>query len=114
MRKAQDGDRLAYERLLTEVAILVRDFVRKRLQHPDWRDEIVQETLLSIHRDRHTYDPERPFRPWMYASARHRLFDHVEKQRRWSETELLTNTGLEELASQDTSVGDRVFSDFLR
>lgn len=102
MKRAQDGDRLAYETLLSEVAILVRNFVRKRVQKWDWQEEIVQETLLCIHRDRHTYHPERPFRPWMYAIARHRLFDQIEKQRRWSELELLTNAGA--MASPGTGV----------
>jgi RNA polymerase sigma-70 factor (ECF subfamily) len=114
MRQAQDGDRRAYQTLLTEVTALVHDFVRKRLQHKDCQDEIVQETLLCIHRDRHTYDPARPFRPWMYAIARHRLFDHVEKLRRRSETELLTHTGLEELASNEPSAEDRGSLGFLR
>jgi RNA polymerase sigma-70 factor, ECF subfamily len=82
MRRAQDGDRMAYETLLIEVSALVRDFTRRRVRKQDWQEEIVQETLLSLHRDRHTYDPEQPFRPWMYAIARHRLIDYVKSQRR--------------------------------
>ena len=88
MRLAQDGDRAAYEVLLTEVAVLVRDFTRRRVREQDWQEEIVQETLLSIHRDRHTYDPKQPFRPWMYAIASHRLIDHVRSQRRRGAREL--------------------------
>lgn len=83
MRLAQDGDRSAYEVLLTEVSVLVRAFTRRRVREQDWHEEIVQETLLSIHRDRHTYDPKQPFLPWMYAIASHRLIDHVRSQRRW-------------------------------
>jgi RNA polymerase sigma-70 factor (ECF subfamily) len=108
MARAQDGDRRAYETLLTEVAALVEQFARKRLRQEDACEEIVQDTLLSIHRDRHTYDPTRPFHPWMYGIARHRLLDHLEKQRRWSKTELLTHAGLEELACEDTRGGAHV------
>ena len=98
---------------MIEVVTLVRDFVRKRLHQPDWREEIVQETLLSIHRGRHTYDPERPFCPWMYGIARHRLSDHVEMQRRRNRTELLTNTEVEELASPEVSVEGEGSAGFL-
>ncbi len=106
MARAQDGDRRAYEALLADVAALVEPFVRNRVRQADACEEIVQDTLLAIHRDRHTYDPARPFCPWMYAIARHRLFDHLEKQRRWRRAELLTHAGLEELAREDAGLGD--------
>lgn len=104
MRRAQDGDHRAYEALLIEVAVLVREFVRNRFRQADYTEDIVQETLLSIHRARHTYDPGRPFGPWMYAIARHRLFDFAEKQRVRNETEVLGhagNAGVEETGHQE-------------
>jgi len=97
MRRAQDGDRRAYETLLIEVMALVRGFARRRLSQADWQDEVTQETLLSIHRDRHTYDPQRPFLPWMYAIARHRLLEFVERQRRRCRNEI-AGQGLEEVS----------------
>src|SRR5262249_40693316 len=97
MRRAQDGDRRAYETLLIEVMALVRGFARRRLSQADWQDEVTQETLLSIHRDRHTYDPQRPFLPWMYAIARHRLLEFVERQRRRCRNEI-PGQGLEEVS----------------
>jgi RNA polymerase sigma-70 factor (ECF subfamily) len=106
MRAAQDGDRLAYDTLLTEVATTVRDFVRKRLPDVESQEEVVQDTLLCIHRDRHTYDPERPFRPWMYAITRHRLSDHLEKQRRRNQIEVLAVEEVEDLVSAEPSAGD--------
>ncbi len=96
MRRAQAGDPLAYEALLVEVAALVRAFVRRRLRELDAVEDVVQETLLSIHRDRHTYDPERSFCPWMYAIARHRLLDFVAKRRRRSQTEVAGDERWEE------------------
>jgi RNA polymerase sigma-70 factor (ECF subfamily) len=98
MARAQAGDRRAYEQLLTEAAALVTRFVRRRVPQPDWCEEIVQDTLLAIHRDRRTYDPARPFGPWMYAIARHRLLDHVEQQRRHGRAEPLTEADLDRAA----------------
>jgi RNA polymerase sigma-70 factor (ECF subfamily) len=114
MRAAQDGDRRAYETLLTEVATTVRDFVRKRLPDVESQEEVVQDTLLCIHRDRHTYDPERPFHPWMYAITRHRLSDHLEKQRRRNQIEVLAEEETEDPVSAETSASDQRAQGILR
>jgi RNA polymerase sigma factor (sigma-70 family) len=100
MTAAQEGDRQAYETLLTEVAILVRAFARKRL--PLWEsvEDVVQETLLSIHQHRHTYDPQRSFLQWMYAIAYHRLIDFVRKQKRKNSREVSELKGFEEVIDQ--------------
>lgn len=82
MTSAQDGDRQAYEDLLTRVAALVRGFVRRRVGDIAWADDVVQECLVALHRARHTYDPARPFAPWLYAIAQNRLVDALRAQRR--------------------------------
>lgn len=82
MTSAQDGDRQAYEDLLTRVAALVRAFVRRRVGDIAWSDDVVQECLVALHRARHTYDPARPFAPWLYAIAQNRLVDALRAQRR--------------------------------
>src|SRR5918992_3194108 len=82
MVRAQDGDRQAYEDLLTRVSGLVRGFVRRRVGDAAWGDDVVQECLVALHRARHTYDPTRPFAPWMYAIAQNRLVDALRVQRR--------------------------------
>jgi len=40
-------------------------------------DDLLQEILISIHKARHTYDGNRPYKPWAYAIARFRLQDHL-------------------------------------
>jgi RNA polymerase sigma-70 factor (ECF subfamily) len=77
MRSAQDGDRAAYVRLLRDIVPLLRQTVRRRrgfLQPPDIED-LVQDVLLSLHAVRATYDPRRPFLPWLMAIARNRMAD---------------------------------------
>lgn len=90
MRHAQDGDRRAYGELLRELAPLLGGFVRARTDRADWVDDVVQETLISLHKSRHTYDPDRPFLPWLYSIARHRLIDHARNQRRREELERMS------------------------
>jgi RNA polymerase sigma factor (sigma-70 family) len=82
MIEAQNGDRLAYEQLLTRVAGVVQAFVRRRVGDAAWSDDVVQECLVALHRARHTYDAARPFAPWLYAIAQNRLVDALRVQRR--------------------------------
>jgi len=88
MRAAQDGDRRAYERLLREVIPVVRAVARRVCAERRDLEEIVQETLLTVHRVRHTYDPERPFTPWLTAIASRRSIDALRRRRRITRHEL--------------------------
>ncbi len=81
MAAAQEGDARAYERLLRDLLPVLRAFVRGRLAGPAAED-VVQTTLLSIHRSRHTFRPERPFGPWWRAIARHAVIDLVRARAR--------------------------------
>jgi RNA polymerase sigma-70 factor (ECF subfamily) len=82
MAEAQNGDRAAYEDLLTRVAGLVQAFVRRRVGDASWSEDVVQDCLVALHRARHTYNPRRPFAPWLYAIAQNRLVDGLRVQRR--------------------------------
>jgi RNA polymerase sigma-70 factor (ECF subfamily) len=82
MRLAQAGDQIAYASLLVLLTSVTRQFARARLGAVPWIDDVVQETLLAVHRARHTYDANRPFAPWFYAVASSRLIDVLRRERR--------------------------------
>lgn len=82
MARAQDGDRAAYRRLLEDVTPYLRWLVGKRLGSPADVEDVVQETLLTVHAIRHTFDPARPFAPWLAAIATRRVADWLRKQYR--------------------------------
>ena len=82
MAAAQDGDRKAYERLLRETLPYIRSVVRSLHSRPERAEEVTQDVLLTMHRVRHTYDPARPFRPWLAAIARRRAIDALRRHRR--------------------------------
>jgi RNA polymerase sigma factor (sigma-70 family) len=88
MRMAQAGDSDAYTSLLLLLTSTTRKFARARLGGVPWIDDVVQETLLTVHRALHTYDPTRPFGPWFYAIASTRLIDVVRRERRVSRREV--------------------------
>jgi RNA polymerase sigma factor (sigma-70 family) len=90
MRAAQEGDSSAYLRLLNAIAPRLRSTVRKHrpfLQPPDIED-LVQDILLSVHSVRATYDPARPFMPWLLAIARNRMADGSRRQMRRAANEV--------------------------
>jgi RNA polymerase sigma-70 factor (ECF subfamily) len=92
MRQAQRGDREAYRALLDDVVPLVHRFLRRRLGEGDAIDDVVQETLVALHRARHTFDPDRPIEPWLFAIARNAAVDHLRRQRLRSSWEVLVAT----------------------
>lgn len=81
MRQAQRGDGASYERLLRETSAVIEVYLRARFGDIDVLEDCVQECLLAMHLARHTYDPRRAFRPWMFTIVRHRTID-VLRQRR--------------------------------
>lgn len=76
-RAAQEGDKKAYNRLLSAVFPYVRNVVMGRLSNPEWAEDIAQDVLLSIHKSLHTYDPARPFVPWLMAIVNFRRTDYL-------------------------------------
>lgn len=87
MRMSQDGDRDAYRALLGLCQTWLRRFFSRRIA-PSALDDLVQETLLSLHAKRASYDPARPFLPWLAAIARYRWVDHLRVVYRAGEIEL--------------------------
>jgi len=76
MVAAQNGHGGAYRRLLGEVSEWLVRYFQRRLPQGDV-DDAVQETLLAIHRRRHTYDPQYPFGSWLAAIARNKWIDQL-------------------------------------
>jgi RNA polymerase sigma-70 factor (ECF subfamily) len=73
---ALDGDNAAYAGFLTRSSECLRSYFRRRLAaFPDDVEDLVQETLLALHNQRHTYRPSERLMPWLYAIARYKLVD---------------------------------------
>jgi RNA polymerase sigma-70 factor (ECF subfamily) len=84
MRAAQAGNTEAYGRLLREVTPRLYAFIKRQrpfLPSEDIED-LIQDVLMSIHAVRATYDPDRPFMPWLVAIARNRLVDAARRYAR--------------------------------
>ncbi len=75
------GDERAYREFLGELAAHLRRFLRKHLfGWPDDVEDLVQECLLAMHNQRHTYDAAQPLTAWVHAIARYKLVDHLRRR----------------------------------
>ncbi len=75
------GDARTYATCLSELSRLLRSFLRKRLQAaPDEVEDLVQEVLIAIHNQRHTFDAAQPLTAWAHAIARFKLIDFFRRR----------------------------------
>jgi RNA polymerase sigma factor (sigma-70 family) len=78
MRSSQAGDGVAYRQLLGLAAPLLMRWFRRKVAPADL-DDLVQDTLLAVHQRRASWDPGRPFLPWLAAIARYRWVDRLRR-----------------------------------
>ncbi|MEL6878666.1 MAG: sigma-70 family RNA polymerase sigma factor [Pseudomonadota bacterium] len=95
MASAQDGDKAAYNVLLSEAGLWLERYFRRRVP-PSQLDDLVQDVLLAIHHKRATYDPTRPFLPWLAAIARYRWVDHLRKVYKHESKEIEDDDAIED------------------
>jgi RNA polymerase sigma factor (sigma-70 family) len=93
MGAAQQGDAAAYRELLRSVTPRIRRLVFRQgaFSAAEDAEDVVQDILLSLHAVRRTYDPRRPFMPWLLAIARNRLADAARRYRRTGAREVLVD-----------------------
>ncbi|HET7931340.1 MAG TPA: sigma-70 family RNA polymerase sigma factor [Rhodanobacteraceae bacterium] len=101
MAAAQAGDRRAYERVLADSVALIRSVARRRGAPMDVLDDVVQETLLTVHRVRHTYDPSRSYDAWLAAIADRRAIDTLRRHGRRNHREVHDDVAFEQFADHD-------------
>ena len=102
--RALAGDAAAYHRFLVELSAHLRAFLRRRLSRlPDEVEDLVQETLLAVHNQRHTFDAAQPLTAWVHAIARYKLVDCL---RRRGRSDFLTDPLDDELEILSTADAD--------
>jgi RNA polymerase sigma-70 factor, ECF subfamily len=88
MARAQDGDEPAYRLLLGSILPVLTALVRRRVFDEALAEDVVQDTMMTLHRVRHTYDPARPMLPWIAAIASTRAVDALRRQGRIQRREI--------------------------
>ena len=90
MAASQKGDKQSYNVLLGECDKWLRRYFAAKIA-PGALEDLVQETLISVHRKRASYDPSRAFLPWLAAIGRYRWIDQLRKTYRHNTAELDEN-----------------------
>lgn len=64
------GDSAAYAAFLRHASARLRGYFRRRASaFLDDVEDLVQETMLAIHNQRHSYRSDQPLTVWLYAIA---------------------------------------------
>ena len=106
MARAQGGDGEAYRRLLVDIAPYLHSLARRHHRDPGDVEDAVQDVLLTVHAIRHTYDPNRPFGPWLVAIAKRRIIDRLRRQGRTSAKEVALDLEHETFSAPETNLGE--------
>ena len=79
--RGQSGDAAAYHAFLQELGAHLRAYLRPAaVRLPDEVEDLVQESLLAMHNQRHTYDPAQPLTAWVHAIARYKMIDLLRRR----------------------------------
>lgn len=76
MAAALAGHKGAYNHLLGEIQPWLERYFTRRLPM-SIAEDLAQECLIAVHQKRHTYEPGRPFRPWLATIARYKWIDRL-------------------------------------
>jgi RNA polymerase sigma-70 factor (ECF subfamily) len=107
LARGLSGDGAAYHAFLGDLGAHLRAFFRKRLARiPDDVEDLVQETLLAVHNQRHTYDPGQPLTAWVHAIAKYKLVDFLRRRARGDALTDPLDDELEVFAAADTDAAE--------
>jgi RNA polymerase sigma-70 factor, ECF subfamily len=100
-------DAACYRQFLTALGAHLRAFLRRRMTAlPDDVEDLVQETLLAIHHNRHTYQSDQPLTAWVHTIARYKLIDHLRARARTDALNEPLDEDLEIFARSDHEAAD--------
>ena len=81
MERYSRGDDAAFAELYDALVPRLLRFLRKATRNDDEAEDLVQQTLLHIHRERGTFLPGAPVMPWAVVIARRLSIDAARRRR---------------------------------
>ena len=103
---AQRGDAEAYRRFLEEILPFARNMARRKCRSETLVEDIVQDSLLTVHRVRHTYRPGQPVKPWLATIVVRRAIDANRRQGRIERRETWNPEAYETFSDTATNQGE--------
>jgi RNA polymerase sigma-70 factor (ECF subfamily) len=81
-RKAQAGDRTAFDHLRLRMREPMRRFVRRLIGRSSSEEDILQDAFVALYLHRHRIDPVENFRPFLYRTVRNFCYGELRKNGR--------------------------------
>jgi len=82
MEGMQNGDARSCTALFDDIGPTLTYFLRRRVADAHELEDVYQEVMVAVFEACHTYEPRRPFEPWLFAIARNIAADYA--RQRWS------------------------------
>src|SRR5262245_24407206 len=105
MIEYQAGNARAADALVCRISPMLLRFMGSRAWSRHQAEDLLQECWLRIHRSRHTYSPDLPVRPWIFAIARHTYLDGYRRHCR-RDAQVGPLEAAEEIAAPDVGTAD--------
>ena len=86
-------DHEAFERVVKQYERSLFGFLYSLTGNPDEALDLAQETFIRVYRRLHLYDPDRPFKNWLFKVARNLYRDSFRKRRMTVSLDKLTEEG---------------------
>jgi len=77
-----EGDEGAFRELVSRYKNSLYAFLSQFLNRRDLVEDVFQETFLQLYTSRHSFDPNRPLRPWLFTIAANKAKDALRKSQR--------------------------------
>ena len=103
MRASQDGDKRAYATLLRDCEPIIRRSARRAGIVGDRIEDVVQDTLVTLHNARHTFDPSRSFIAWLSVISQRRAVDVLRRTGRSERREVHAPLSYEQHTDPDAN-----------
>jgi RNA polymerase sigma-70 factor (ECF subfamily) len=81
LRLAQRGDEAAITQLVETYQRPVYNLCYRMLGEPAEAEDAAQEALIKAITNLHSYDPERPFKPWLLRIASNECIDRIRRRK---------------------------------
>ncbi len=95
------GDKEAFREIVTRYKDTLYAFLRRFLNQQQFVEEAFQETFLQLYRSRHSFEVDKPLRPWLFTIAANKARDILRKQQREDTISIGTMTDATESSIDD-------------
>ncbi len=109
MKQYITGNPTAFEELALRYEKLILNFAYPYFRNIPQSEDIVQEVFVRVVESKDKYNPDKPFKPWIYQIARNRIYDELRRKKRWS-LRMFQSKDTDELSRKAGTVPDPTLS----